>query len=85
MTDISQEDLFLYARLSSKAYDEAIGTGSLVNIPGSGSYKVIGAEYGTLTSFGGQAYYSAAANRLVIAYQGSQQFSDFAVADYRNV
>ncbi|MFN7598015.1 MAG: hypothetical protein ACK5PT_14960, partial [Cereibacter sp.] len=51
-------------------------------IPGSGSYKVIGAEYGILTSFGGQAYYSAAANRLVIAYQGSQQVSDFAVADY---
>jgi hypothetical protein len=82
MADISQEDLRLYARLSSNAYDEAYDIGSVVSVSGSGSYKVIGAEYGTLTSFGGQAYYSAAANRLVIAYQGSQQLSDFAVADY---
>ncbi|MCA3234818.1 MAG: hypothetical protein INH06_21315, partial [Cupriavidus sp.] len=82
MTNVSQEDLLLYARLARLAYNQEIVKGFEQSIPGSPSYKVIGSEYGTLTSFGGQAYYSAAANRLVIAYQGSQQVSDFVVADY---
>jgi hypothetical protein len=53
MTDISQEDILLYAMLSSNAYNEDIRIGDLANVQGSGSYRVIGAEYGTLTSFGG--------------------------------
>lgn len=74
---LAQMSAISYERNPSSQFDLNYGTSNAIPT----DFNLITSDYGSSSSFGAQAYYSASDNRLVIAYQGSQEFTDWTVAD----
>lgn len=84
MTDYSTDEFILFGALANASYDETLQVGQTLQLNGAATgYQLMSQWYPTdSTSFGGQAYYSASDNRLVISFQGSSQVGDYVLTDF---